>query len=72
VCARCQFEIRLIAPLPLSCSLPPRLAIYPVGHCHYDRRDETTNREQNTNAEIDSAFNPLDHTERKKRKNMCY
>jgi len=38
--------------------LPSRLAIYPVGNCHYDRRDETTNREQNTNAGIDPALNP--------------
>jgi hypothetical protein len=46
------------ASVALSFSLPPRLAIYPVGHCLYDRCDETTNREQNANARIDSAFNP--------------
>lgn len=48
----------LSARLPSSCGLSPRLAIYPVGNCHYNRRDETTNRENNTNAGIDPAFNP--------------
>jgi hypothetical protein len=50
--------MRLSARLPLSCRLSPRLAIYPVGNCHYNRRDETTNRENYTNAGIDPAFNP--------------
>ena len=55
---RCQFARQLNAPLPLSCNLPPRLAIYPVGHRNYDRCDETTNREQNTDAGINAPFDP--------------
>jgi hypothetical protein len=50
--------MRLNARLPLSCRLSPRLAIYPVGNCNCNRPDETAGREQNTNAGIDSAFNP--------------
>jgi hypothetical protein len=33
------------------------LAIYALGNGHDNRRDETTNREQNTNAGIHPAFN---------------
>jgi hypothetical protein len=38
--------------------LAPRLAFYPVGNCHNNRRNETTNGEQNTNTRIDPSLNP--------------